>query len=251
MLKKILAPMFMPLSLVLVLLVLGLIFIWFTRRQRAGKIIVTLGALLLVVLSYDPLPDAVMRPLEYEYPPMKRVVDPGVKWVVVLGGGHTSDPALPVTSRLGSATLMRLMEGIRLYRSIPAGKLLVSGGSVFDPVPNAGIMARVAEAVGVDRSDIVLESESKDTEEEAILIKKMVGQDKFILVTSASHMPRSMALFRKQGMHPVPAPTDYRVKRAQGPDPGMFFPAADNLRKNEISWHEYLGLAWARLLGVI
>jgi len=78
-----------------------------------------------------------------------------------------------------------------------------------------------------------------------------VGNEKFILVTSASHMPRSMALFEKLDMQPIPAPTDYGVRKRQGVSPGMFFPSADNLRKAEKAFHEYLGLAWGKIRGQI
>jgi len=79
--------------------------------------------------------------------------------------------------------------------------------------------------MGVSDSDIVLEPDSKDTKDEAVLIQKIVGNEKLILVTSASHMPRSMALFKKRGMQPIPAPTDHTIKRRQRISPGVFFPA--------------------------
>ena len=120
-----------------------------------------------------------------------------------------------------------------------------------DPVPNAKIMADVAEAIGVNKQDLVLESLSKDTKDEARLIQKIVGKDQFILVTSASHMPRSVALFKKHGMHPIPAPTDYFVKKRQRVSPGIFFPSAGDLYKTERAFHEYLGMVWAKLRGQI
>jgi uncharacterized SAM-binding protein YcdF (DUF218 family) len=92
-----------------------------------------------------------------------------------------------------------------------------------------------------------LESSSKDTKDEARLIKDMVGNESFFLVTSASHMPRSVALFKKEGMNPIPAPTDHRIKERQRLSPGMFFPWAGNLIKAELAVHEYLGLGWAKI----
>jgi uncharacterized SAM-binding protein YcdF (DUF218 family) len=114
-------------------------------------------------------------------------------------------------------------------------------------------MADVALAFGVDQQNLILESVSKDTEEEARLIQKMVGNNLFVLVTSASHMPRSMALFKKLGMQPIPAPTDYGVKERQGQEviPYAFFPGVDELQKAETAVYEYLGLAWAKLRGRI
>lgn len=72
----------------------------------------------------------------------------------------------------------------------------MSGGGVFDPVSNAEIMARVAMEIGVPERDIILESKSKDTKDEARFIKPIVGNEPFVLVTTASHIPRSMALFK-------------------------------------------------------
>ena len=227
---------------------MGLILLWFTRKQKAGKIVTTIGVILLVVLSYRPLPDMMLRPLEYKYPALLGTEGMhDVRWVVVLGGGHTSDPRLPVTSQIGDSSLIRLAEGIRLHNALPKSKLLLSGGGVFDPVPNAKIMADVALGLGVNRQHLVLETTSRDTKDEALIIKGIVGNDKFILVTSASHMPRSMALFKKQGMNPIPAPTDHWVKTPQGIGPGMFFPSADNLRKAYRAIREYLGLGWAKI----
>jgi uncharacterized SAM-binding protein YcdF (DUF218 family) len=251
-LKKIVAPFFFPVPLCLEILLLGLFFLWFTSRQKTGKIVVSVGVLLLTVFSYGAISNTLLRPLEYKYAPLLSLEDMHhVKWVVVLGGGHTSDPQIPITSQLSNASTARLIEGIRLYNMLPESKIILSGGGYFDPVPNAKIMADVALSIGINKEDLVLESVSKDTKDEAILIQKIVGKDRFVLVTSASHMPRSMALFKKCGMHPIPAPTDYFVKKRQRVSPGIFFPSANNLRKAERAFHEYLGIAWAKLRGQI
>lgn len=250
MLKKIVAHFFSPLSLCIELLLLGLFLLWFTRKQRAGKTIVSLGVILLCLFSYCAVSNIFLRPLEYEYPPLINPAEVhGIKWIVVLGGGHMSDPGIPATSRLSDASMARLVEGIRLYKMLPGSRLVLSGGRVFGLVPEAVIMADVARAIGVNGRDLVLESLSRDTKDEARLIQKIVGRDRFVLVTSAVHMPRSMALFAKRGMHPIPAPTEYLAAESRGP--AMFFPSADSLEKAERAFHEYLGLAWAKLRGQI
>jgi uncharacterized SAM-binding protein YcdF (DUF218 family) len=129
--------------------------------------------------------------------------------------------------------------------------LLITGGRGFDPVPEAQIMAGLAHELGVNENDILIESKSKDTEDEAHFIKPIVNKDRFILVTSASHMPRSMAIFRKLGMNPVPAPTGHKVRNSQTLNPLLFFPKAENLLKSESGMHEYLGMVWAKLRGQI
>jgi uncharacterized SAM-binding protein YcdF (DUF218 family) len=248
--KKIVGPFFFPLSLCLEIFLIGLFLLWFTRKKTAGKILVSVGVILLILSSYGPFPDLLLKPLEYKYPPLLRVKDlPEIRWIVVLGGGHRSNPQLPANSQLSGASLTRLVEGIRLHHALPGSKLIVSGGALYDPVPEARVFSDAAQAIGVKSQNLILESLSRDTEEEARLIQKMVGKDAFVLVTSASHMPRAMGLFRKLGMHPIPAPTDYRVRESQEEEinPGMFFPGSMELQKTEAAVYEYLGLVWAKL----
>lgn len=249
-LKKIIGATFLPLSLCSIILLVGLIILWFSRKQKLGKVVVSFGTISLMVLSFNITSNAILGPLEKQYPPILKTDKlSDVKWIVVLGGGHISDPNVPITSQIVGSTLVRLAEGIRLHRLIPGSKLVLSGGGGFDPVSNAKIMADMALALGLDRSDLVLEEESKDTRDEARLVKYIVKRDRFILVTAASHMPRSVALFRKEGMYPIPAPTEHLVKERKNVSPGMFFPGASNLRKVERAFHEYMGLMWAKIRG--
>ncbi len=251
-LKKIVAPLFFPVSLCLELLLLGLFLLWFTRKQKTGKIIVSIGVILLGTLSYGAVSDILLQPLEYKYPPLIKLEDVhDIKWVVVLGGGHISDPKIPITGQLSDASMARLVEGIRLHRELPKSKLILSGGSFFDRVSNAKVLSEVAMAIGVKKKNILLEEISKDTEDQARLIQQIVSKDQFILVTSASHMPRTMAFFRKLGMDPLPAPTEHLVKESVAKTPERFYPSAGGLRKAERAFYEYLGLAWAKLRGQI
>ena len=248
--KKIVTPFFLPVSVCIEVLLLGLILLWFTRLQKTGKVIVTIGFILLTGLSYGPVSEALLRPLESKYPPLLNSDQlTQVKWVVVLGNGHISNPQIPVTSRVLSSALYRLVEGIRLYRQRPGRRLILTGGVIFEPVSHAQVLAEMAQAIGVNKQDLVLEQHSMDTKDEAHFVKALVGNDKFILVTSAVHMPRAMALFRKQGMEPIPAPTDFLVKKGQGFGPGIFFPGAGELVQTERAVYEYMGMAWARLRG--
>jgi uncharacterized SAM-binding protein YcdF (DUF218 family) len=259
-LKKVLSQFFYPLPLALTILVLGLVCLWTTRRQRLGKALVTLGTFILLLASMAFLPTMLSVPLERGYPAL---LDPAAiagstgqavpppKWIVVLGGGHVSDPNLPANSQISDVALARLVEGIRLHRALPGSKLLLSGGGGFDPVPEAEVMGRIAAMLGVRPEDLVLERDSQDTADQAALIAKMLGREKIILVTSASHMTRSMALFKKQGLSPIPAPANFALKQAQGIRLGDFMPGPGNLALLQTALHEYLGLAWAWLRGVI
>jgi len=252
MFKKIIAPLFFPLSLCLEILIVGIFFLWFTHKQKTGKIIVTIGVIVLTVLGYGVASEILLRPLESKYPPMpdiSAVLD--VKWILVLSGGHSPDARLPITGQLSDASLVRLVEGIRIHRKLPKSKLILSGGSVISAITEAKVMADVAIALGMEAKDLVIESESKDTKDQARLIHKIVGDSRFILVTSASHMPRSMALFLKKGMQPIPAPVGHKVIKRKKITPSMFFPNAGRIEKTERAFYEYLGLAWAKLRGQI
>ena len=225
-----------------------------------GKVFVSIGLFLMLLFTYSVIPNYLLRSLESKYDPYyiqlsnKSLESESmqlVKFVVVLGGGHTSDPKLPITSQIGKESLVRLIEGIRIYKKYSHVKLILSGGRGFDSIPTADVMAHVAKELGVDENDIILEATSQDTKDEAQLIKPLVRDDHFILVTSASHMPRSIALFKRQGMNPIPAPTGHLVIRKQGVSPSSFFPGAGSLLKLEMFFHEYLGIAWAKLRGQI
>jgi len=85
-----------------------------------------------------------------------------IKFIIVLGGGHVSDPKLPITSQITKNTLVRLVEGIRLYRKHTNSKLILSGGSVYGSVTNAEIMADVAKELGVVEKDIIDYTSSND-----------------------------------------------------------------------------------------
>ena len=216
--------------------------------------LVTISILLLGFFSYGAVSDMLARPLEQEYKPIADFgALKGVKWIVVLAGGSGVDHALPLSTYLTEASLVRLSEGVFLHNRLPQTKLIVTGRSGFEGItPVAEVMADTAREWGVKPADIIIEAEATDTKDHPIYVKKIVGSDKFVLVTSASHMPRSMALFRAQGMAPIPAPTDYMVKQREGGlTPGDFFPNAGALEKAERAIHEYLGMVWGKVRGQI
>jgi uncharacterized SAM-binding protein YcdF (DUF218 family) len=248
-LKKVVSRFLFPVPLSLEFLLLGLILLWFTRRQRIGKLLVTVGSMLLLGFSNFVTSNALIRPLEHSHPPL--VVTQSTSWlssvrfIAVLGGLGDDDPNVPVTSHVFPDLMVRLTEGIRLYRQIPGSKLVLSGGR-----SSSGGMAEVAEALGVSAGDILQLGEPRDTEEESEEMLPIVGSHPFILVTSASHMRRAMGLFQSRGLQPIAAPTDYLApqRRLELDD---FVPDGYKLFKSQIAVYEYLGLAWAKVRGKI
>lgn len=247
-LKKVIGLLCMPLSLAGILLVSGMTVLLVTRRQALAKTLLALGTLVALTASWPSLADRMLAPLERRYDPLLHVMSAGnVRHVIVLGGGHRSDTRLPETGRLSEASLARLAEGIRLHGMMENGRLVFTGGAVFDPVPHARIMALAAISLGVDERDILMLDTPMDTAQEALAVSELLGQERFVLVTSASHMPRAMLLFRMAGTHPVAAPTHFLVKDSDQAHPGDYFPSAGAMRRTERAVYEYLGLAWARM----
>jgi uncharacterized SAM-binding protein YcdF (DUF218 family) len=250
-LKKIVSGFLMPVPIVLGLLIAGLVLLWLRRRQMAAKILLTIGTIVLLLVGYGVLSDTALEKLEQQYPilDIKYARGAGVKWVVVLAEGQVSDENLPVTSQLSPVTQVRLNEGIRIYRRLPGTRLILSGGKIFDTRTCAELMARLAGDLGVNPKDIVLENGSRDTHEEAVLLKPLLGKEPFVLVTSAYHMPRSMGLFRALGMNPVPAPANHYILKSSRITPDSFFPDVRGIRNSELVFHEYLGIVSAKLMG--
>jgi uncharacterized SAM-binding protein YcdF (DUF218 family) len=247
-LKKIIAPFLFPVPLVLAFVGFGLLFLWFTRRQKFGKVLVTFGFLLLIILSLNPVSTALVRPLEEGIRPILTKPEPNVRWIVVLDSGHVTDRRFPVTTQLWGSTLARLVEGIRLHKERPSSKLIVSGGKLFDPVSGAEAMAKVALILGVDPKNMILEDKSRDTREEAYYIRPIVGKDPLLLVTSATHIPRAMEIFQQEGMNPIAAPTDYLVRSSGKISPGVFIPSAGALALSERAFYERIGQLWAKIV---
>jgi uncharacterized SAM-binding protein YcdF (DUF218 family) len=255
--KKLVSVFFYPSSLGMLLLAAGLALLWFTGRARLGKLLATCGFGVLLLFSYNAVADLLLAPLERRHPPLypraqldSAIIAAGAapRWIVVLAAGHASDARLPATDRVGAAALSRLVEGIRLYRQLPGSKLILSGG-LGTPQKYADVVGAVAEDLGVRREDLVLHPHGWDTEQEAETIAPLVGKQPFVLVTSASHMRRSMALFRKRGTNPIAAPTYHLAKDAPGVSLDALFPWPGPLSESNAAAHEYMGLFWSRLRG--
>jgi uncharacterized SAM-binding protein YcdF (DUF218 family) len=135
------------------------------------------------------------------------------------------------------------MEGLRLLEALPEARLVVSGASRdADRTPVALGYAEAARALGVNPARIVVLDTPVDTAREAYAVREALGAGaRFLLVTSASHMPRSVRHFERVGLKPIPAPTHFRT--GGGADRLSYWvPSAGNLGKTERAVYEYLGL---------
>lgn len=240
-LKKFVSFFVEPYGMVLTLFFLGL-FLLFINRYRLAKNFLALAFGVLLLFSYPPFSNYLVKNLEEQY--TKYENNQTLKYIHVLGSGHNTDKMQPLSSKLDSASLKRVLEGVMLYKKMNGAKLIFTGYEGNTDVTNAQMNASFAIAMGVNENDIIINGKPKDTKEEAEFTKTLVGSEPFVLVTSASHMPRAMHLFESLGMKPIAAPTDFRKKEFKSyyvaPDIGA-------LLNSQVAMHEYLGLLWSKL----
>jgi uncharacterized SAM-binding protein YcdF (DUF218 family) len=239
----------LPLPIVFFFLVIGFL-LWFIKKNRKGLIFFSSGCILLFIFSFRPVSHFFMYNLEHTYKPLlDSTVQAG--YIAVLGGGAIYDKSHPPTNRLSQPSLARLVEGVRLHRLNPHATLIFSGNDYAQRVSLAEMNAEAAVALGVDKNCIRIVKEPRDTEEEAVYIKKIIGDKKFILVTSAEHMKRSFIIFNSYGMNPIPAPTDFLVKKIYFSHLILYImPSAQSIKNFEIIFHEYLGIIWFKFKSI-
>jgi uncharacterized SAM-binding protein YcdF (DUF218 family) len=242
-----------PLSLILILLVLGLLLSWFKRRRLGGTLLV-LATLLLVASSYTTLGYMLITPLEQRF---ERPTEPArIDGIVVLGGGMDGE----VNTVRGGWELNRsgdrYVEAVRLALRHPEARVMIAAGPgalATEQDPEAYAAQRMFSGFGIDPGRIVIDDKSRNTEENAQFAKELAGQapgQVWLLVTSAFHMPRSVGLFRAADFPAVPWPADYLASGAEGfrikPDQ-----PTENVAVFNLALREWTGLLGYKLTGKI
>ena len=235
-------------------LMIGIILIW-TKKQKIGRALLTFGVIFFVLFSYDPLIEYMLNDMENKYPAfnIESVKSKGlVKYVVVLAGGYVDPPAShPLSTRLGRRSNIRVVEGIKIHREIPGSKLVFTGKGYYE-VTEAEAMKTFAISLGVKPEDIITEVESTNTIDHTVYLKKIIKEDRFVLVTSALHMPRSMELFEKAGYAPIAAPTGHLLTGNYNLfNMKVLLPTGDNLEASDAVFLEYASTLLAKIKGKI
>jgi uncharacterized SAM-binding protein YcdF (DUF218 family) len=216
-------------------------------RKRLATGFFVSGAVVAYLGSLNIVGGALLRPLETKFPPyVGRPQDPSsaVTAIVVLGSSYDPHDALPVTAALNREGLARVAEGVRLALLFPSARLVVSGGAPLKgSIPSALGYAKFAREFGISSDRLVVVDTPRDTAQEARAIAALLGPRSFLLVTSASHMPRSVALMKREGLKPLPAPTAHQTSGDRGGWRYTLLPSSSGLAKSELALHEYLGLA--------
>jgi uncharacterized SAM-binding protein YcdF (DUF218 family) len=245
--------LFSPSNLLIFLAVIGAAML-FTRAWRRGRNLLVGVAAAYLVGGFGPVGAILMRPLEDRFP---RPPDsmPAPAGIIVLGGAFIAE----ISSDRDAVTLAeeggRMTESAILARRYPHARVVFSGGTrdaTDEERDEAHVAARFFEKLGVARERILLEDRSLNTEENARFTRELVrprADERWLLVTSAAHVPRAIAAFRHAGFDAVPYPTDY-LTTGKSPD---FWEFRSNpsrgLNTLDGALHEWIGLIAYRLMG--
>ncbi len=244
--SKLLAAFLQPLTWVAVCFLLALW--WLPKRPVTGRRALLAGIGISAVIGWLPLPDALLRHMENRYPAPQGSLKPYVGMVIL--GGAIGIPYGEQDVRrytLGSGA-QRMTAPVALLRQYHHLLLLFSGGQsdvIAREISVADAAREFYASMGVSPDRLLYERAARNTYENAVLSAKVPGVDKaqpWLLVTSALHMPRSMALFQREGWNVTPYPVDYRTGSYT---PWTNFSIAEGALRWEMLLHEVVGLAVA------
>jgi uncharacterized SAM-binding protein YcdF (DUF218 family) len=250
--SKVLGFFTVPSNFLIAIGLLGIILLC-TRFTRLASWLIVSSLVLIAVAGLSPLGNALILPLEQRFAPWHASAG-APDGIVVLGGAISPD----ISAARGATALNDAAERVtvtaELARRYPNARIIYSGGSsalIFDEGLEAGFAVRQLEALGVARERITAEEQSRNTIENAVF-SRLVANPKpgehWLLVTSASHMPRAMAAFRAADFPVEAYPVDWRTTgTANLVRP--FGSLADGLGRTNAAVHEWAGLIAYRLAG--
>jgi uncharacterized SAM-binding protein YcdF (DUF218 family) len=229
-------------------------------RTRAGLIIASL--IILWFSSTTGFSRLIAQSLEWQYPVPDEI--PAADAVVVLGG--CTEPAVyPRPSVEVNSAGDRVLFAASLYKEGKAGHILLSGGDISwlneGTTTPAEDMSTILNAIGITEDALWLETRSQNTYENALYSKDILAEndiERILLVTSAMHMPRSVALFEKQGIEVIPVPVDFNITEDESPQDKNgnlqskiidVIPQASNLSLTTNAMKEYIGYFIYKLQG--
>ena len=242
---------FAPDVVLLILLIVCLALFWF-KQTKKGVALLNILVILFTLVSILPVGKWLFHPLE------KRVSIPSVlpdriDGVLLLGGAERLDMTGYWQQPEVNEYAERYFAFIELIKKYPDATHVYTGGigSLNQNQPSASDVAKqLLKSQGIDIGQIMFESDSRNTYENGILTQKMVQpgpEENWILITSASHMPRSIGVFNKIGWKIIPFPVDHRV------NPEHLFTLhinpAENLKELRSALYEWVGLTAYYLTG--
>jgi uncharacterized SAM-binding protein YcdF (DUF218 family) len=251
-LSKTLGTLLLPVNLLICTGVLGAVLLP-TRRAVLGRRLLAISALLLALCGFSPIGKLLILPLEQRFPPWdaSRGAPDGI---VVLGGAIDPDLSAARGRVVFTHSADRIVATVELARQYPKARIVFSGGSanlVFDDsAKEADYALAMFEELGVARERLTAERLSRNTIENAEFVKAVANPkpgERWLLVTSAFHMPRSIGLFRKAGFKVEAYPVDWRASTSRA---FLFSSISLNgLDRTDQAMREWIGLTAYWLTG--
>jgi len=223
------------------------------RGGRAGGKLIVASLILLAIFGFSPLANGLILPLEQRFPPWDASRGPPTGMVVLGGAFDTVVSDTRYDIPLNEAA-ERMTVSAALARKYPQARIIFTGGTgtLLYGGPTEGELARRFYAsLGIAADRITIEEESRDTAENAVFTKPLADPkpgERWLLVTSAYHMPRSIGAFRRVGFMVEAYPVDYRTRGVE--DLARPFPSlGEGLRRGDTAVREWIGLLFYRLAG--
>jgi uncharacterized SAM-binding protein YcdF (DUF218 family) len=234
------------------LAVLGLVLLALGWRTL-GSITVKCAAGTMALVAFSPLGNLLLTPLEQRFPDLLLKGEDAVDGIIVLGGSYdtVSHSYLSTIFLRDDSEPMAVVPG--LARQYPEARIIVSGGteSLSAAPSEAAVIKKYFVSFGIAADRISIEERSLTTAENARFSAQLIHPEphsRWLLVTSAYHIPRAMGAFRKAGFNVIAYPAGWRTRGWQD----LWRPAAtatENLRRLDVAVHEWIGLLAYRLAG--
>ncbi len=251
-LSKLAGWLVLPSNALIVLGVLGML-LTLTPFARLGRRLAALALVLLAIAGFSPLGNALMLPLEERFPPWDEFRGPPTG-IIVLGGAISADVSAARGVTALNEAAERMTAVAELARRYPQAPIVFTGGNANLTSPGAAeadFVPRLFESFGILRERFRVEDRSRTTAENAAYSKALINPkaaDRWLLVTSAAHMPRSVGVFRHAGFHVEAFPVDWRTT---GRDDlaSPFATLSAGLARTDAAAHEWFGLIAYWLVG--
>ena len=245
-LSKTVGVMLQPSNFLVGVGIVGLILL-LSRFASLGRKLVGGSMLSLAICGFSPIGNLLLYPLESRFPPWDdaRGVPDGI---IVLGGAIEPNLSAAHGTPVFGPSVDRIIAAAGLARRYPNSRIVFSGGNAGldpgNPAREADFSQSVFEDFGFSKDRLIIERRSRNTEENAEFSKALVspkGGERWLLVTSAYHMPRAIGIFRKAGFAVEPYPVDWRTGgRASLLRPSRFF--IGGIARIDTAWREWMGL---------
>jgi uncharacterized SAM-binding protein YcdF (DUF218 family) len=236
------------------LIFIGLFLIWLNRHKKHVSKYIIATALLFYISSNEFIINELY--LRYETPSVSHSVIPPHDIGIVLTGGLMNEGKEPTENLFLGPHANRFAQALLLYKESKVQKILISGGElklISRPIKSEGkLAAEFLMRCGVNASDIILEDKSVNTYENAKftakILKRKYPNQQFLLISSASHLPRAVACFKKHDIFVTPYGADY-VSTKRKFMLINFIPSVHAFGNSQALIHEWIGFLSYKLMG--